>query len=62
MDIARIHHGGDLSEIAGDFILCSFLSPYSYMLNPIENAFSKIKTIVRSRLDSFKMNFVNSNN
>ena len=24
-----------------------FLSPYSYMLNPIENAFSKIKNGVR---------------
>uniref|UniRef100_A0A0K0FIZ6 DDE_Tnp_IS1595 domain-containing protein n=1 Tax=Strongyloides venezuelensis TaxID=75913 RepID=A0A0K0FIZ6_STRVS len=27
-----------------------FLSQYSYMINPIENAFSKIKYCVRSRL------------
>uniref|UniRef100_A0A0N5BZS1 DDE_3 domain-containing protein n=1 Tax=Strongyloides papillosus TaxID=174720 RepID=A0A0N5BZS1_STREA len=27
-----------------------FLSPYSYMLRPIENAFSKVKSCVRSRL------------
>jgi transposase len=28
-----------------------FMSPYSYMLNQIDNSFSKIKTIVREKLE-----------
>ncbi len=29
----------------------AFLSPYSYMLNPVENIFSKIKSLVRGTMD-----------
>jgi hypothetical protein len=32
-----------------------FLPPYSYMLNPVENVFSKIKLAIRSRLRSNKV-------
>jgi transposase len=51
LDNARIHKRNDIERITArygfDF---KFLSPYSYMLNPCENAFSKIKNGVRSKL------------
>lgn len=51
LDNARIHRKNDMETITQEFgYSFKFLSPYSYMLNPIENAFSKIKNCVRSRL------------
>lgn len=51
LDNARIHKRGDLERITTCFNYeYQFLSPYSYMLNPIENAFSKIKCSVREIL------------
>ena len=51
LDNARIHKKDDIEIIVSQFnYTFKFLSPYSYMLNPIENAFSKIKNCVRSRL------------
>jgi len=48
LDNARVHSPSDLQKIASQFgFTVKFLSPYSYMLNPIENSFSKIKTAVR---------------
>ena len=53
LDNARIHKRDDIERITSQFNYeFKFLSPYSYMLNPIENAFSKIKNGVRSRLRS----------
>ena len=51
MDNARIHN----SNLVKDFYTTSrihavFLSPYSYMLNPIEFSFSKIKSIIRNTI------------
>ena len=51
LDNARIHRCSELERITSEFgFTFAFLSPYSYMLNPIENAFSKIKNCVRSQL------------
>ncbi|KAF7685104.1 hypothetical protein CDIK_4146 [Cucumispora dikerogammari] len=51
LDNAKIHRRSSIAEICGRYgFSFNFLSPYSYMLNPIENCFSKIKCIVRGRL------------
>jgi len=51
MDNARIHKTEELRDITSNSpYQLKFLSPYSYMLNPIENVFSKIKASVRSLL------------
>ncbi|KAF7685246.1 hypothetical protein CDIK_4005, partial [Cucumispora dikerogammari] len=51
LDNARIHKEAEILRIANSYgYTHKFLSPYSYMLNPIENAFSKIKLSVRSQL------------
>ena len=51
LDNSRIHKRTEIERITLEFNFeYKFLSPYSYMLNPIENAFSKIKNVVRSRL------------
>ena len=51
MDNSRIHKRTEIEIITLEFNFeYKFLSPYFYMLNPIENAFSKIKNGVRSRL------------
>ena len=48
-DNTRTHKRVDIEQITSEFNFeYKFLSPYSYMLNPIENAFSKIKNGVRS--------------
>lgn len=53
LDNARIHKRDDMQNVTSQFNFeFQFLSPYSYMLNPIENAFSKIKNGVRSGLRS----------
>ena len=51
MDGARIHRKQETNTLCSRFG-CSvrFLSPYSYMLNPVENIFSKIKANVRNVL------------
>ena len=50
-DNSRIHKRTEIERITLEFNFeYKFLSPYSYMLNPIENAFSKIKNGVRPRL------------
>ncbi|KAI5153030.1 hypothetical protein ENBRE01_3094 [Enteropsectra breve] len=53
LDNARIHRRADIQRITTEFgYEFKFLSPYSYMLNPIECAFSKIKNGIRSKLRS----------
>ena len=45
---ARIHRKAYLEAITAEYNLqCVFLSPYSYMMNPIETPFSKIKNSVK---------------
>ena len=53
MDNAQIHKMQSLRVIVerSGHVL-KFLSPYSYMLNPIENAFSKIKAVARRVLSN----------
>ena len=51
LDNARVHKREELLRVTSEFGYdFKFLSPYSYMLNPIENCFSKIKNGVRSKL------------
>jgi len=51
LDNARIHRKKDMEEITSEFgFQFKFLAPYSYMLNPIETSFSKIKNAVKSML------------
>ena len=51
LDNARVHRERDLQQVTTEFgFEFHFLSPYSYMLNPIECAFSKIKNSVRETL------------
>lgn len=49
VDNLRVYKKNDIQSITSEYVFLSF-SPYSYMLNPIENAFSKIKYSVRSKL------------
>ena len=51
LDNSKVHKIEEVRRITRDFgYSFKFLSPYSYMLNPIENSFSKIKNSIRSRL------------
>ncbi|KAF7685561.1 hypothetical protein CDIK_3690 [Cucumispora dikerogammari] len=51
LDNARIYKLSDVAEIVTEYgYSFKFLSPYSYMLNPIEKSFSKIKNNIRSRI------------
>ena len=51
MDNARIHRPDILNAmITQRGYILQFLSPYSYMLNPVEFVFSKIKNLVRNEL------------
>lgn len=53
-DNASIHRASLISNYLNEKeINYKFLSPYSYMLNPIEYSFSKIKLGVRRRLSEF---------
>jgi transposase len=48
LDNAKIHHGGELQELADHFgVRIEYLPPYSPDFNPIEEAFSKIKHFLR---------------
>lgn len=51
LDNVRIHGVQEVRDLVSNsgFRLV-FLSPYSYMLNPVENIFSKVKIFVRSKL------------
>jgi DDE superfamily endonuclease len=51
MDNAKIHKVESVRRVCSQFG-CSlvFLSPYSFMLNPVENIFSKVKCFVRNQL------------
>lgn len=51
MDNAQIHKTELISGIVfGTTYKIKFLSPYSYMLNPIENAWSKMKSVAKNLL------------
>lgn len=48
LDNAKIHHGDEILELADRFgVRIEYLPPYSPDLNPIEEAFSKIKHFIR---------------
>ncbi|PPQ78673.1 hypothetical protein CVT24_002262 [Panaeolus cyanescens] len=48
MDNARIHHGDNILDLVERFgVRIEFLPPYSPDLNPIEEAFSKVKAFLR---------------
>ena len=49
MDNASVHHYEEVAEIiTGVGSIVRFLPPYSRELNPIENAFSKVKAFLRA--------------
>lgn len=52
LDNARIHHGDKILELTRPLgVRLEFLPPYSPDLNPIEEAFSKIKQFIRRNND-----------
>ncbi|KAJ3542004.1 hypothetical protein NMY22_g3671 [Coprinellus aureogranulatus] len=52
MDNARIHHGPEIKELLAEHgVLLEYLPPYSPDLNPIEEAFSKVKAFIRRHND-----------
>ena len=54
MDNARIHHGDEILELADRYgVRIEYLPPYSPDLNPIEEAFSQIKSFIRRNNDVF---------
>ena len=54
LDNARIHHGGELLELADRFgVRIEYLPPYSPDLNPIEEAFAQIKYFLRRHHDYY---------
>ncbi|KAF7684981.1 Transposable element Tc3 transposase [Cucumispora dikerogammari] len=61
MDNARIHNSHNIRDFYGvNNLSIQFLAPYSYMLNPIEFGFSKIKACVRRKLaEGFTGSFEN---
>jgi len=53
LDNAHIHKTRELQEIMASLSYeLKFLSPYSYMLNPIENVFSKVKASAKRILSN----------
>jgi len=60
MDYARIHHHEVVKSVFEEFSHCNcelkFLSPYSFMLNPIEKSFSKVKWSIRQSLAHLHLN------
>ena len=57
MDNASIHHvDGIMDLIAGVGALLIFLPPYSPDYNPIEEAFSKVKTLIKAYEEEMEMN------
>ncbi|KAF7685062.1 hypothetical protein CDIK_4189, partial [Cucumispora dikerogammari] len=67
-DNASIHHSHEIEDfIEENDLQRTFLSPYSYMLNPIEFCFGKVKTIIRNHIQanhdqSFSTSIVNAMN
>jgi len=57
MDNCRIHHSEEVRALVEDMHLCKlvFLPPYSPDFNPIEQAFSAIKTHFRRHNEDFSM-------
>jgi transposase len=54
LDNAKIHHGDDVLALTDRFnIRIEYLPPYSPDLNPIEEAFSKIKHFIRRNQDYY---------
>jgi transposase len=54
LDNAKIHHGPELPELLDRFgVRLKYLPPYSPDLNPIEEAFSKIKHFLRHNQDYY---------
>jgi transposase len=55
LDNAVIHKGDEIRDIVAS-VGCSlkFLSPYSFMLDPVENVILKIKTYVRNTFPTIK--------
>jgi transposase len=55
LDNAKIHHGDEILELADHFgVRIEYLPPYSPDLNPIEEAFSKIKHFMRRNQDYYR--------
>ncbi|VDP11432.1 unnamed protein product [Heligmosomoides polygyrus] len=53
MDNARIHKTSELRRILEETSYeLKFLSPYFYMLNPVENVFSKVRACVKRLLNN----------
>ena len=49
MDNPMIHHAGDILKLAENMgLLIYYLPPYSPDLNPIEEAFSKVKSVLKA--------------
>ncbi|KAF7684892.1 hypothetical protein CDIK_4359, partial [Cucumispora dikerogammari] len=67
-DNASIHYAREIEEFVEENDLRrKFLSPYSYMLNPIEFCFGKVKTIIRNHIrdhekQSFALSIVDAMN
>jgi transposase len=56
LDNATIHHGDEILVLADRFgVRIEYLPPYSPDLNPIEEAFSKIKHFIRRNQDYYYM-------
>jgi transposase len=54
LDNARIHHNNEILALADRFgVQIEYLPPYSRNLNPIEEAFSKIKHFIRRHGDYY---------
>jgi transposase len=54
LDNAKIHHSEEILKLVDQFgILLEYLPPYSPNLNPIEEAFSKIKHFLRRHQDYY---------
>ena len=49
LDNCAIHHANDIAELLGEVgVMVHFLPPYSPDYNPIEEAFSKVKMVLKS--------------
>ena len=54
LDNASVHHGDEIPILADRFgVRIEYLPPYSPDLNPIEEAFSKIKHFIRRNQDYY---------
>lgn len=56
LDNAKIHHGGELQELADRVgVRIQYLPPYSPDFNLIEEAFSKIKHFLRRHQEYYEL-------